>query len=109
MDRWVEHYLELYSTENMVSVDAIYSNPVLSVMEELDVEPTMDELEKAIDALSTGKAPGNDAIPPEVIKGGKASLLPHLHQLIYLCWREGQVPQSMRDAKIVTLYKNKLV
>ena len=71
MGRWVDHYLELYSTENTVSDDA--SIPVLSVMEELDVEPTMNELEKAIDAVSTGKAPGNDAIPPELIKGGKAS------------------------------------
>ncbi|PIK37320.1 hypothetical protein BSL78_25845 [Apostichopus japonicus] len=107
MDRWVEHYLELYSIENTVSEDAINCIPVLPVLENLDKEPTMIELEKAIDALSSGKAPGNDAIPPEVIKEGKATLLPHLHELICLCWREGQVPQSMRDAKIVTLFKNK--
>ena len=25
----------------------------------------------------------------------------------YLCWREGEVPQDMRDANIVTLNKNK--
>ena len=29
------------------------------------------------------------------------------HQLLCLCWKEGQVPQDLRDSKIVTLYKNK--
>ena len=23
------------------------------------------------------------------------------------CWQEGEVPQDMRDAKVITLYKNK--
>ena len=27
--------------------------------------------------------------------------------ILCLCWREGKVPQDMRDANIVTLYKNK--
>ena len=44
---------------------------------------------------------------PEVIKQGIPVLLPHLHELLFLCWREGEVPQDMRDAKIVTLFKNK--
>ncbi|KAI8494032.1 hypothetical protein Bbelb_283790 [Branchiostoma belcheri] len=77
------------------------------VLKELDTEPTAAELEKAIDALTCGKAPGNDAIPPEVIKQGKPALLPHLQELLSLCWKEGSVPQDMRDAKIVTLFKNK--
>ncbi|XP_053381946.1 uncharacterized protein LOC128549358 [Mercenaria mercenaria] len=39
-------------------------------MGELDAEPTMADLEKAINALASGKAPSNVAIPPEVIKEG---------------------------------------
>ena len=34
-------------------------------------------------------------------------LLPLLHELLSLCWREGEVPQDMHDAKIITLFKNK--
>ena len=30
-----------------------------------------------------------------------------LHEVLCQCWREGAVPQDMRDAKIITLYKNK--
>ena len=42
-----------------------------------------------------------------MIKCAKPALLQHLHQFLCLCWNEGEVPQEMRDATIVTLYKNK--
>ena len=107
MSRWVEHYLDLYSRENCVTQEALGGIEDLPVLEELDTKPTLDELNKAIDALSYGKAPGEDCIPPEIIKAGKPALIKALHDLLCLCWREGQVPQDMRNAKIVTLYKNK--
>ena len=103
----MEHYLELYSTENTITDQALDTIETLPVMTELDSEPTEDDLSKAIDSLKNGKAPGKDAIPPEVIKHGKHALLHHLHVLLLLCWKEGTVPQDMRDANIVTLYKNK--
>nr|KAG5709927.1 hypothetical protein BaRGS_029969 [Batillaria attramentaria] len=53
------------------------------------------------------KAPGKDGIPPEVLKSGKPALLQHLHELLCLCWEKGHVLQDMRDATIITLYKNK--
>ena len=99
MERWVEHYSELYYQETVIRD--------LPMMEELDNEPTTEDLSKAIDSLSCGKAPGCDSIPPEVIKCAKPALLQHLHQLFCLCCNEGTVPQEMRDATIVTLYKNK--
>jgi len=30
-----------------------------------------------------------------------------LHEVLCQCWKEEAVPQDMRDAKIITLYKNK--
>lgn len=108
MARWAEHYQELYSRETVVTDTAVENTSPLPVMEELDDPPTIEELSKAIDSLASGKAPGNDGIPPEVIKAGKeTSLLEHLHELLLQCWEEGSVPQDMRDANIITLYKNK--
>ena len=107
MLRWTEHYLELYATQNTVTDSALNAIPDLSVMEELDNPPTMEELSKAIDRLTCGKAPGSDGIPPEVLKSGKPALLQPLHDLLCLCWEQGYIPQDMRDANIVTLYKNK--
>ena len=69
-------------------------------MEEIRALPTLEDLSKAIDCLTSGKAPGNDGIPPEVLKSGKPSLLQPLQDLLCHCW-------DMRDANIVTLYKNK--
>ncbi|XP_076059478.1 uncharacterized protein LOC143036108 [Oratosquilla oratoria] len=103
MDRWVEHYFR----ENTVAASALDAIEPLPIMEELDAEPTIAELYKAIDSLASGKAPGNDGIPPDLIKCCKNTLLQPLHDVLCQCWKEGAVPQDMRDAKIVTLYKNK--
>ena len=107
MERWVEHYSELYSRETVVTNAALNAIGDLPMMEELDNEPTIEDLSKAIDSLSCGKAPGCDSIPPEVVKCAKLALLQHLHQLLCLCSNEGAAPQEMRDATLVTLYKNK--
>ena len=97
----------MYPTENTITDEALDTIENLPVMTELDVEPTDGDISKAIDSLKNGKAPGKDAIPPEVIKHGKLALLHHLHVLLLLFWKEGTVPQDMRYSDIVTLYKNK--
>ena len=107
MERWVEHYLELYATQSVETETALDVIPVLPVMDELDSSPTTEEIDKATDNLACGKAPGTDGIPAEVLKSGKPALLEHLHELLCLCWEEGHIPQDMRDANIVILYKNK--
>ena len=102
VDRWAEHYQDLYLRESVVTEAALNSIPSLPVMEELGTPPTKEELSKA-----RGKAPGGDGIPAEVLQCAKSTLLHHLYELLCQCWEEGYVPQDMRDANIVTLYKNK--
>ena len=75
MERWVEHYSELYSRVNVVSDEALMAMESLSIMDELDSEPTLEDFNQALDQLSSGKAPGNDGIPVEVIKCAKGTLL----------------------------------
>ncbi|XP_049946986.1 uncharacterized protein LOC126450820 [Schistocerca serialis cubense] len=58
MERWVEHYLELYAAENEGSRDECDTIKPMPVMEELDAMPTMEELSREIDSLANGKAPG---------------------------------------------------
>ena len=107
LERWVEHYSDIYSRENIVSPTALDAVECLPTMEELDTEPTLEELSRAIDSLAAGKAPGSDGIPPDLLKPCKITLLHSLHVLLCQCWQEGAVPQDMRDAKIITLFKNK--
>lgn len=105
LDRWIEHYSDLYSEERHLD-DTVPLNS-LPEMTELDIEPTMDELSRALEQLSSGKAPGTDAIPAELLKLNKNAILPHLHRLLTQCWRDGVVPSAMKDANIITLYKQK--
>ena len=107
MERWVEHYTELYARENVVTEDALKAIKCLPELEELDREPTTDGLSEALDSLASGKAPGKDGIPAEVLKCCKETLITELHEILCLCWSEGEVPQDMRNANVVTLYKNK--
>jgi hypothetical protein len=107
MERWVEHYSELYSKDNSISDSALETIECLPVMAELDVEPSIEELRKAIKNLPCGNSHGIDGIPPEIVKCGGSVLLTHLHELLGQCWKEGEVPQNMRDSNIINLYKNK--
>ena len=107
MARWAEHYQSLYATENTVTATALENIPILGIMEDLDTVPTEIELSEAIDKLAYRKAPGVDGIPAEALQYGKPALLKDLHGLLCQCWEEGKVPQELRDANIITLYKNK--
>ena len=48
----MEHYSDLYSSENNVSPSAIDAVECQATMEELDTEPTFEELSKVIDSLA---------------------------------------------------------
>ena len=77
-------------------------------MDELDASPTIDEFSKAIGSQASSKAVGSDNIPPEVVKLAKDSfLLEHLCELLLQCWDNGAGPKNMRDAKIITAFKDK--
>ena len=107
LERLVEHYVDLYSTNTTVSDKALEAFPQASPFSFLDAEPTLQDVAEAIDSQQSGKAPGQDCIPPDIIKCGKEVFIGPLHTLFCKCWEEGNVPQDMRDAKITTLYKNK--
>ena len=68
MERWVEHYTELYATENVVTEDALNAIEYLPELEEFNREPTIDEHSEVLDSLASGKAPGKDGTPAEVLK-----------------------------------------
>ena len=107
MESWVEHYSDLYSRENTVSPAALDAIECLPTMDELDSEPLVEGLSKAIDSLALGKAPGYDGIPLDLIKHCKNTLRLPLHEVLYQCWQEGAVPQDTRDPNIITLHNNK--
>ena len=67
MERWVQHYSELYSRQNVVTEEALNNIECLPVLEELDSKPTLAEIKAVMDSLASGKAPGKENIPVEVL------------------------------------------
>ena len=47
--------------------------------------------------------------PPEGIQQGTSVLFPHLHGLLSFCWTEGEIPQSMHDAKMSLYLRIKVI
>jgi hypothetical protein len=107
LSRWAEHFESVLNRPSTINEEAISQLPQVPVDPSLDVPPSEPETEKAIKALSSGKAPGPDAIPAEVYKNGGRLLTQTLTQLFQSIWTEKKIPQEMKDASIVHLYKKK--
>ena len=73
----------------------------------LDELPTVSETVKAIKLLSSGKAPGSDAIPAEFYKAGGSPVAAKLTELFHIMWRKEAIPQEFKDATIIHFFKRK--
>ena len=65
---------------------------------------------KGVQQLSSGKAPGTDAIPADVYTAGGGGALPmteKLTELSHCMWRQEAIPQEFKDEFIIHLYKQK--
>ena len=91
----------LSSTDQHISTPM----PHVETNTDLDRPPNEEEVKKAIKQLSTGKAPGADAIPAEVYKHGSDTLLQKLTDLFCRMWDEEVIPQQLKYVSIIHLYK----
>ena len=87
--------------------DVVTKIPQRPVVHAMDTPPTVDEIRKAIAHLRSGKAPGQDGIPPEIYKVAETTITSRLHALFTQLWTEGEVPQDFKDAQITCIYKRK--
>ena len=107
LDRWAEHFDAVLNRPSHINEEAINRLPQVDTNPNLDNSPTLPEVEKAIHQLSSGKAPGADAIPAEAYKHAGPQLRDKMTQLIEVIWAQGAVPQDFKDASIVHLCKRK--
>ncbi|BHF60198.1 hypothetical protein SprV_0100316100 [Sparganum proliferum] len=107
LQRWAEHFRGVLNRPSAISDAAIDRLPQVETNADPDLPPSLQETIRAVQQLSSGKAPGSDAIPAEVYKHGGPQLMDHLTALFQEMWRQGEVPQDFKDATIVHLYKRK--
>ena len=74
---------------------------------DIEQQPSVSELSKALGQLKSGKAGGSSNILPEIVKvvGSDREFLELLLDLIYTVWEERQVPQEWVDAIIISIPK----
>ena len=70
LERWVKHFNSVFKCPTSVNDNVINRLPQIECNVLLDKLLTITETRKAIQHLSSGKAPGADAIPAEVYKAG---------------------------------------
>ena len=66
LKRWAEHFNSVLNRPSSISEDAIDRLPQIECIVLLDKFPTIMETRQAVQQLSSGKAPGADAIPAEI-------------------------------------------
>ena len=103
--RWSEHFQKLFNVPDNIDLEALDNIPQCITKTSLDEIPTMDEMATAIAGLRDGKAAVGDGIPSEVWKHGGDNLFSRVHQLTTNAWEVRSVPQALKHASIVTIYK----
>ena len=105
LKRWKQHFDSVLNSTAVIDDDVLSSIFQHPEIPELSLEPTQQEVMDS-KQISSGKAPGKDAIPPEIYKYGGQKLVKKLYELFKAIWRVGRVPQDYKDASIKHLYKN---
>uniref|UniRef100_A0A5F8GYV1 Reverse transcriptase domain-containing protein n=1 Tax=Monodelphis domestica TaxID=13616 RepID=A0A5F8GYV1_MONDO len=107
-NRWKEDFSRLLNRLSSVDQSALDQIPQNHTFEQLDVPPSIEEVQKAIKQMSAGKAPGKVRIPTEVYKALNGKALQAFHIVLTSIWEEEGMPPELRDASIIALYKNKV-
>nr|VZI49464.1 unnamed protein product [Spirometra erinaceieuropaei] len=107
LNRWIEHFRGVLNRPSTISDAAVDGLPQVETNVDLDFPPSLQETIRAVQQLSSGKAPRSDAIPAEIYKHGGHQLMDHLTKLFKEIWRQGEVPQDFKDAMMLHLYKRK--
>ena len=107
LGRWAEHFNSVLNRPSSVNKEAISRLPQVPVDNSMADPPSEAEVTKAIKRLSSGKAPGADSIPAEIYASGGPRLIESLTGLFNTMWTQEKLPQELKDASIIHLYKRK--
>lgn len=70
LERWIQHYSELYNRDSNASLIDIQAINTAPTMNQPDDEPTPDETTKTILNLKNNKAAGEDGISGDLLRVG---------------------------------------
>ena len=88
LERWADHFNSVLNRPAAINDEAIARLPQLAINQELDAPPSNEKVSKAIKQMTSGKAPGPDAIPAEVYKMGGETIRSQLTSLFQTMWNQ---------------------
>nr|VZI41163.1 unnamed protein product [Spirometra erinaceieuropaei] len=107
LQRWAEHFQCVLNRPSTISDTSIASLPVVETNADLDLPPFPQETIRAMQQVSSGKAPASHAILAESYKHGDRQHIDNLTVLFRQMGRHCEVPEGFKHAKIVQLYMRK--
>ena len=108
LQRWDKHYSHLLNNQAEIDLSIVEKFPDRRTLKELDLTPSLVEVEAAIRSQKTGKVAGPDGVPGEMVLHGGNTMLQCMHSFISAVWGAGEVPQQCKDADIVNIYKKRV-
>ncbi len=104
-DRWCEYFAELLNRNPPQATQAIPQHKP-SLTHNISEEPTsLDEIQKAIKCLKSGRAPGVDGLPPDLFKTDNPRPIQDLHHLYTKIWADENIPTDWQTAIIIPIFK----
>ena len=97
----------LFYNLSVICDDISNGLPQRNISHEMMDHPTIDETRKTIKEINTGKAPGLDGIPVEVLRWGGDKIPAKGHRLISNVWLGAPVPKDWTGALFISLYTGK--
>ncbi|VDL94165.1 unnamed protein product [Schistocephalus solidus] len=82
LKRWAEHLRSVLNCSSAISDAAIDRLPQVDTNNDRDLPHSLPETIQAVQQSSSGKAPGSNAIPPEIYKHGGPWLMAELTTLL---------------------------
>ncbi|KAJ4430447.1 hypothetical protein ANN_22663 [Periplaneta americana] len=103
LNRWKNYFAQLLNVHrpNRNDRDEIE----IQTAEPFIPEPTLSEVEIAIENLKKHKSPGIDQIPAEFMQEGGSALYSEIYKLVLAIWEKEIVPEQWKESLIVPIFK----
>jgi hypothetical protein len=88
--RWRNYFSQVLNVHGVNDV----RQAEIRTAELLVPEPSVSEIELAIEKLKSHKSPGIDQIPSELIKAGGRTIGCEIHKLIISIWNKAELPEK---------------
>ncbi|CAM4769447.1 unnamed protein product [Rotaria magnacalcarata] len=111
LERWREYFCELFNIHSTVGSDVIneiqITTPSRPGLERQNAQPSIEEVERALNQMKSRKSPGSDEVTADIIKAGSEPVLNWLHEIFNGVWENEKMVKEWSSATLVRLYKNK--